>query len=187
MIKFLLLCLIPMMVFSGQLDIGKNEKNIGIEVNPFRVLLQESDHNSLSGSLSFFLEDQNTEIRFPFFWDRDTWDGYSDTTTTIDTEYRYYIDNSGVGGLFIGGLARLAMLDNEETNKDTMKLGAGFTLGYRYMPEGSNWYAGVSISVIRYFSGENHIFGKGGIDTTWLDNDTKGIIDVDLFKIGYRF
>jgi len=178
--KIILLLITPFLLLA-------NDKNVGLEINPFRLVMQESDYNSFSGSLSIFLPSQNAELRFPLYWSKETYDNHTETTTTLDAEYRYFINGSTLDGMFLGAVARVAKLDNQQDNKSTTKFGAGVSLGYRYIPENSNWYWGMSISVIRYISGENHIFGGGGIDTTWIDNDTKGIIDIDFFKVGYRF
>jgi len=36
-------------------------------------------------------------------------------------------------------------------------------------------------------TGENHIFGSGGINMTYLDNDTKAIFELEFLKVGYAF
>ncbi len=190
--KILLTLLAPLCLLA-------NDNNMGIEINPFRLLLNDEDTSSFSGAFSYFLVDQNAEIRFPIFWRKDTRESYNgihslerntEIQSTIDVEYRYFTNAEVIGGLFVGAVARYAYLSNEKNerlDRSTNKFGLGITGGYRYMPEGSNWYWGASITVIRYLHGENNIFEGGDTNIAWVDNDAPAVISIDFFKIGYRF
>jgi hypothetical protein len=68
----------------------------------------------------------------------------------------------------------------EEKNKvKTNKIGMMFGIGYRYFTK-SGFYWGTSLSIGRYFTGNNHI------NSGFLDG-TKYIVDFEILKFGVTF
>ena len=178
--KFLLILLFPILLYSESPPFG--DKTIGIEISPIRLLLQESDMHTFSGGFSYFLKEQNAELHFPLYVEQSKYDTYNEQVITFDVEYRKFITK----GFYLGGLCRIAKLSGGKYDKSTTKLGIGGSIGYRFFYKNS-FYLGVGVSYTQYVKGERNIFGNGGIDMTYLDNDTNGIFELEFLKIGYRF
>ena len=179
--KLLLVLLLPLVLYSEDFIFGDNV--IGIEISPVRLVLQESDRHTFSGGFSYFLREQNAELHFPIYIEQSKYTSYNEQIATFDAEYRKFLNK----GFYVGGLFRVAKLWGGEENKSTIKLGLGTSIGYRFVFDNA-LYFGVGASFTKYFTGENDIFGSGGgIDMTYLDNDTKGIFELEFLKIGYAF
>lgn len=87
---------------------------------------------------------------------------------TLDAHYRNYFGQR-LKGFYISGFGRLAALhgsagdgfaclfdSSQQYQQDTeLKFGLGFGIGYRVISK-SGWYWGTSLSVGRYFVGENN-------------------------------
>jgi hypothetical protein len=138
--------------------------------------------HTFSGGVSYFLGKQNAELHFPLYFEQSKSDTYNEQILTLDIEYRKFIHNE----FYMGGLFRVARLWGGEYDKSTTKLGVGANIGYRFFYK-NGLYWGVGASYTQYFSGENHIFGRGGVDMTYLSNDTRAIFELEFLKLGYVF
>ena len=178
--KKLLLLVLPLILYSDEFIFGDN--TMGIEISPVRLVLQESDMHTFSGGFSYFLKKQNAELHFPIYLEQSKYTSYNNQIATFDAEYRKFIDKN----FYLGGFFRVAKLWGGKENKSTIKSGLGVSIGYRFVFKNSLYY-GVGASFTKYFTGENYIFGHSGINMTYLDNDTKGIFELEFLKVGYAF
>jgi hypothetical protein len=168
------------------------DKKYGFEFNVFRLLLMNKAV-SLSGSFSFFDISRSAEIAFPFYY-QDPKDSYDLTEFTLDCHYRYFLGNTQ-NGFYLSAFVRYAHLrgmlgvnnlfENQQDNPrgTENKLGLGFGLGYRIFSY-KGFYWGISLSIGRYFIGENDKFQGSFLS---LDDDEKQILDMELLKFGYAF
>lgn len=160
-------------------------KRFGIEINPFRILLDD-DASTFSGTFSLFDVDRDAELAFPFYYSNA--DGYSDINeVSIDAHYRYFLGNTQ-NGFYISAMARFSALEgylnSSENIKDKEnKVGIGFGIGYRYFSY-KGFYWGTSISLGRYLIGENNKFRNDLLD---VDADPARFWDIEFFKFGYAF
>jgi hypothetical protein len=177
--KKLLILLVPLLLYCDKSSLFNN-KTVGIEISPLRLILQESDMHTFSGGFSYFLAKQNAELHFPLYFEQQKFDTYNTQVITLDAEYRKFINDNG---FYIGGLFRVTKLWGGKDDKSTTKFGIGTSAGYRFFYKNSFYY-GIGVSYTRYIKGENHIFGYGGVDMTDLDNDTRGIFEFEFLKIG---
>jgi len=175
-------------------------KTIGLEFNPVRLIAWNSEAKTVSGSVSFFNIFDNAELAFPIYFEKSN-DEYDTergdfTLATIDMHYRNFL-SSAKKGFYLAGFSRLAYLNGilgddydyfgleNRSNKygSELKLGIGFGVGYRIFSK-SGWYWGASLSVGRYFIGENDKFVGNLIG---YDDDAEMIFDVEFLKFGYAF
>lgn len=161
-------------------------KTAGIEFNPAYFLLASvNDHTVLSGGVSFFQVNPKAELAFPLYYHSFSEDGLQNSIFTLDTHYRYFLGEHREGFyLSVGG--RYAHLTGEDSENNKVvqtkvnKFGVMFGIGYRVYSK-SGFYWGTSLSVGRYFSGQEDQLEKLGLDAT------KYLLDIELLKIGYAF
>lgn len=187
------LLVLPLPIFSCANIYDKNSIK-GISINPFRIMLDKVPFSSFAGAFSLFSEKYQREIRFPVYWNSN----YTSNTNTVfsqnidsdedkvnfislDAEYRKFI-NYNIGRLYLGTLIRVARLSGQ--NKETNKLGIGFSAGYRFFSKNNKFYAGIGISMTRFILGHNNLFDD---DDSPFSNNSSGIVDIEFFKIGFTF
>lgn len=178
-------------MYSESRDEPLADKKYGFEFNVFRVLLMDKAV-SLSGSFSFFDIDRSAEIAFPFYY-QDPKDSYDLTEFTLDCHYRYFLGNTQ-NGFYLSAFVRYAHLRGllgeytpenqfQPTQGTENKLALGFGFGYRiFSYKGLYW--GISLSLGRYFIGENDKFSGSFLS---LDDDEERILDMEILKFGYAF
>jgi hypothetical protein len=170
------------------------DKNFGIELNIFRLLLMDKAV-SLSGSFSIFSVNRHAEIAFPVYFSNPD-DPMDLSDLTVDCHYRYFLGNTQ-NGMYLSGFARFAHLDgypgdnslyhSEGTAAENRiienKIGAGVGIGYRkFSYKGLYW--GASLNLGRYFFGKNDRFYGSSLS---YDDDNEIIIDVEFLKFGWAF
>ncbi|MBL7995205.1 hypothetical protein JNM05_07515 [bacterium] len=163
-------------------------KKAGIEFNPVATLLATAEKKSfaLSGTYSRFDLDRKAEVAFPFFYMRSD----ENRLFTLDAHYRKFLGKHQ-NGFYLSGAMRFAHVEGMKWDYDydnyygydrkvkTNKIGMMFGIGYRYFSK-SGFYWGTSLSVGRYFTGNNHI-ASGFLD------GTKYIFDIEILKFGVSF
>jgi len=175
-------------------------KKYGVEFNFLRLLFFGSDvdylNHSLSGTFSLFYPKKKVEIAFPFFyslpkvdWHEDIHEDQSLRQILLDCHYRKFLGNS-LNKFYIGAFVRYANLygyegegwikDQKKTSEN--KVGVGISIGYRIFSY-SGFYWGTSLSIVKYFIGENNKF----LSEVLYDNDSEIIYCVELLKFGYAF
>lgn len=166
-------------------------KKAGIEINPVYTLVASAEKHTfaLSGTYSRFDIDRKAEVAFPFFY------GKTDDNKlfTLDAHYRKFLGKHQ-NGFYLSGAMRFAHVEGvdrdyyydnnynwyEVKNKvKTNKIGMMFGIGYRYFTK-SGFYWGTSLSIGRYFTGNNRI------NSGFLDG-TKYIVDFEILKFGVTF
>jgi hypothetical protein len=161
------------------------EKHFGVEVNPFYLLILTPGDNSetfLSGTFSYFDHENLVEIAIPLHYMTEESDDYKQFT--VDVHYRKFI-NDFIGGFYYSGFARLAKLEGEAGNsyiKQT-KFGLGVGIGFRLFHK-SGFYWGASLGLGSYVTGDNDQFVNNLFVVT---DDSRLIVDIELFKFGYTF
>jgi len=170
------------------------DKNFGIELNLFRILLIDKDI-SLTGSFSLFNVNRQAEIVFPVHYGRPE-DQRDLNVLTVDCHFRYFLGNTQ-NGFYVSAFTRLAFLngylgeddywfgDNDipTTKSSEQKIGFGVGLGYRiFSYKGLYW--GTSLSFGRYVIGENDKFRNDSLN---LDDDGEFIYDFEFLKFGFAF
>jgi hypothetical protein len=186
-------------------------RRYGIEINPLRSFLWESEP-SFSGGVSLFHLHPKVEVAFPFLYARtrtrtEYWDGRklpSDSLAPVDfSEFTQdvhvrWFTGGDQKGFYLSGFARGAFLsgimgrdqgDKAEsvginTGDDRAregKLGLGMELGWRVFNP-RGFYWGASLSMGRYVLGKNAYFRNHS-----SDNDEEVIVDVELLKFGLAF
>jgi hypothetical protein len=179
-------------MYSESKNTPLSNKNYGVEINLFRLLLLD-EASTFSGSYSLFNVNRNAEISFPFYFQNPK-KSVDLTEFTLDCHFRYFLGNTQ-NGFYLSGFVRYAFLqgtlgDNGLFNNSSSgikdnehKLGIGFGIGYRkFSYKGLYW--GTSLSFGRYIIGENNIF-YGSFLT--IDDDSKYIFDFELLKFGWAF
>lgn len=170
------------------------DKNFGIELNIFRLLLIDKAV-SLSGTFSMFGINRHAEIAFPVYYSNPD-DPMDLSALTVDCHYRYFLGNTQ-NGMYLSGFARFAHLDGypgdnslyhsegtaAEGRISENKIGAGVGIGYRkFSYKGLYW--GASLNLGRYFIGKNDRFYGNFLS---YDDDNEIIIDVEFLKFGWAF
>ncbi len=176
-------------------------KTQGIEINPIRFLMIDSEEKTFSGTYSRFYVDKKIEVAFPFMWTSAKHDpSYSylsqpavgegsARSITLDAHFRKFLGRT-MNGFYLSGFVRgvtlKGVLEDGSGNKHSEnKLGMGFGVGYRIF-SASNYYWGTSLSVGRYMIGDSDIYEDTYGPSYDLD-DSEAIIDVEFFKFGYSF
>ncbi len=168
----------------------------GVEFNPFRVLVLDSDWQSFSGTISHFDNENGIEIAMPILYSKEKNryynDIYEDTETAlnIDLHYRKYFSRNRTQGAYLGAFGRYTYLDgkvNYEGKYATVeKFGVGGEIGYRVKDIfDTPFYWGASLSLGGYIGGDNDIYNSSGLNLGIDDN--KLILDIELLKVGYEF
>lgn len=165
-------------------------KRAGIEINPVYTLVASAAKNTfaLSGTYSRFDLNRKAEVAFPFYY----MSTENNKLFTLDAVYRKFIGKHQNGFYLSTGMRFAHVEGTEEDYYDngyyydyyerkvkTNKIGMTFGIGYRYFTK-SGFYWGTSLSLGRYFNGNNHI-NSGFID------GTKVIIDFEILKFGIAF
>jgi hypothetical protein len=181
---FFRLAFVTLLFSSLGADNLAKQKHFGAEVNPFYLLILTPGENSetyLSGTFSYFDHDNLVEIAIPFHYMNQD-DDYKQQT--IDVHYRQFINDS-IGGFYYSGFARFAKLEGESGNGYTKltKAGLGAGIGFRLFHK-SSFYWGASLSLGAYLLGDNDQFTHNLFVAT---DDSRVIVDIELFKFGYTF
>ena len=172
---------------------GTYNSYTAVEFNPIRFIIPEPNVKSISMAYSMFSPSNNTELRFPINFVQEKYEddygiSYQNSLFTVDAEYRYFLNNKRINGLFVGAHARGAILSEDRDNKYSTKLGAGVSLGYRYMPKNSHLTFGMSIKATTYILGDNEIFGGNKVHyLKAMSDDASTSINYEFFNIGYKF
>lgn len=194
-INIFTLLLLPITLFSN--DRRSSFANFphnqtGIEINAVSLIIPEKNIQKFGIAYSLYSASRNAELRFPvnIVQEEYTHEGesYKNILFTVDADYRYFLNNNKINGLFVSTHARAAILTEDRDNKYSTKLGAGLGLGYKYMPKNSKFTLGMGIKATRYFLGDDDIFG--GNNTYYLkalSDDGPSSVTYEFFHIGYRF
>lgn len=178
-------------------------KTWGIEFNLVRFITCNENTTTLSGGFSYFGKPM-MEIYFPWYYYKhqnddyfyDYYDDYYyntgiDKLFYADARVRLFTGNTS-NGFFMSGLTRLALLESSNIDGDlhnTTKWGIGFGIGWRsFSYRGFNW--GFSLSMGRYFTGEEGILNQGTTSILFLEeasNDYEVFYDIELLKFGFAF
>lgn len=194
---FILTILFFSLIFAKE-DLANNQatikNNIGIEVNPLRLILANENWFTFSGTLSYFDNQNGAEIAFPIFYSSDKyWNEFEnrETRLNLDIHYRKFLFTKETNGLYIGGFGRYTYLDGEARDSSQYvtvnKFGLGIELGVRLKnTKTSSFYWGSSIAVGRYLGNSNEkLSRKDFLDVGW--DDRASIFDIELLKVGYAF
>jgi len=168
-----------------------NNKKFGIEINPFRFLFIDK-MATFSGSFSLFNVNRNIELVFPVYYQKSN-NNYRITEFDLDCHARYFFGKSQ-NGFYLSAFLRYTLLDGTYWQdvydnlytiykySTSHRVGAGFGIGYRlFTYKGIYW--GTSLSIGRYFTGENKEYEDG-----FLSNTTEDIIlDFEFLKFGWSF
>lgn len=166
-------------------------KKYGIEFNPAYFLLSTTSDEgfTFTGSVSLFSVSKSAEIAFPIYYKM----GEDDLRIFhLDSHYRNFTGKHR-NGFYLSTGIRFTQLRGrkrnsyfnwklDESNEITSvtKIGLIFGIGYRIFGR-NGWYWGTSLFGGRYFTDtESSIRGDGIADG-------KGIIDMELLKIGKTF
>lgn len=197
-------------------ELNKNDETIkgnplankkwGIEFNLFRFLTiasisrKDGYDYSFSGGVSLFNISRGAELAFPIYFsnfkDKGDWeyDEEYKRQFTLDCHYRIFFGLTQKGFYFSGFIryANLCGTKGEYSYYEYVlkrstenKIGIGFGFGYRVFSQ-KGLYWGVSLSIGRYFIGENDIFEEEG-DLLLPFDDHEMIVIFELLKFGWAF
>jgi len=174
----------------------------GIEVNPIRLLLTNSDYFGFSGTLSHFDNTNGVEIAVPIYYLREDkrfttednqYHGEVESRLNLDLHYRKYssFSQGKTNTTYIGVFARYTHLDGEASNREgtvvVNKLGFGGEVGVRVKDIfNTPFYWGFSLMIGGYVTGNNDKLSRGVMFDAGFD-DRQLIVDIELLKIGYEF
>ena len=173
-------------------EIAPTEKSSwGVEVNPFRLLSIDDDWQSFSGTMSYFDNENGTELAIPIFYSKEQYDSDSDIeeVLNIDLDYRKYLSGNRTKGVYLGVFGRYTYIDAKvwNTNKyaTVQKFGLGGVIGYRFKDAFNlPFYWGANFKIGRHLGNDNDIFNSSSFS---MIDDNQLIIDIELFKVGYEF
>lgn len=167
------------------------DRKWGVEFNPARLLLSNSDRFTLSGGVSNFSWNRSAEVAFPFvYWSADDGDDRS-TVFSQDVHYRHFLSGRQ-RGFYVGGYARYQFADyslldfsSDRERETAHRGGLAFEIGGRVFSR-SGVYWGWSVSLGRYFVGDL-LEERSGVPSNpalWAGDY---IFDAELLKIGFAF
>ena len=194
---FYILLLTTLSLYAEAVDSTKTEE-WGIEFNPIRAVFFHED-TSFSGTFTHFNNSESTEISIPWYYystditSKDSESNYNSRSILVDVHYRKYFSPNTEGGYLgvFGRYAHLHGLDNEtEKYRVLNKVGMGLEVGFKVKNIfDTSFYYGASISLGSYLTGEDNVFksSRGGELPSFVFDDIRQIIDIELFKIGYAF
>ncbi|MDP8321656.1 MAG: hypothetical protein RAO94_04825 [Candidatus Stygibacter australis] len=178
------------------------DKTWGVEFNLIRFIACNDETTTLSGGFSYFGKPM-MEIYFPwyyykhhnedyYFYDDDDIETGIDKLFYADARIRLFTGNTS-NGFFMSGLTRFALLESrniwDNLHHSTTKWGIGFGIGWRsFSYRGFNW--GFSLSMGRYFTGEEGILNQGTTSMFFLEeatNDSEIFYDLEFLKFGFAF
>lgn len=189
---FFLVPLCSSIIFASSIKVKEN--SLGIEINPIRLLLNNDNWTSVSGTLSYFDNHNGTEISMPIFYSFDkSHNAYEDEDTllNIDLHYRRYIYTTETEGLYVGLFGRYTYLDGKARDRlgyvTIQKFGLGAEIGIKKKRIfDTPFYWGASIMLGGYLGNSNNKLKEGDFFTMELD-DKQMIFDLELLKVGYEF
>ena len=184
-------------LFGESLSVVKSE-SWGVEFNPLRLLVFGDNETSLSGTFSYFDNENSVEIAVPWLYYKDSgrvdWNlqkEYREKSILVDVHYRKYF-TPNTEGAYVGAFGRYAHLAGElyvtEEYKTVNKFGLGLEVGFKLKNIfDSPFYYGASIALGGYLGNENDVFNSHDWFSTLSLDDNRKIIDIELLKIGYEF
>lgn len=196
MIKVLFLLSLLSSSWSFAQTVGQKTSSWGVEFNPLRLLISESDWQSFSGTIAYFDNENGIEIAMPILYSKEkNNDYYNDTSYTervlnIDLHYRKYFSGNRTEGAYLGAFGRYTYLDGKVWDHrgqyaTVEKFGVGGEVGFRVKDIfDTSFYWGASLSLGGYIGSDNDILNSSGFITF---DDNKLILDIELFKVGYEF
>ena len=172
------------------------KESIGIEINPFRLLISDGSWQSFSGTISHFNDNTGIEIAMPIYYKKkihnyDTYENH-DTTLNLDIHYRKYFSGTQTEGVYLGGFGRYTYIDAKARNDDQYRTVQKFGIGAEIGLKGkkifnTSFYWGASLALGGYLSNDNDMFDRTDIFDNLGNDDRKMILDLELLKIGYNF
>lgn len=177
----------------------------GVEINPASITMlgTGSDTKVFSGVVSYFNQENATEIALSFAYAKDTdifGDSYDDDssfynnpsskTANLALHYRQFVGNR-TKGFYYGGFGSYTYLDGELKNDNRLatvkKVGLGGEIGLRIMKVDTDWslYWGPALRIGGYLGSNNNIFDSN--DLGFALYDKQFFVDVDFMRIGFRF
>lgn len=169
------------------------KQNIGIELNPFRLLISTDRWLSVSGTVAHFNNNNGVEIAIPFYYSNESaYDDYisDETRFNLDIHYRKYLFDKETDGLYLGAFGRYTYLDGQAQNSSRYvtinKFGLGIEMGFRLKSESLPLYWGASLSTGRYLGNSNNKLRRDVLFDAGFD-DRAFIFDIELLKVGYAF
>jgi len=173
----------------------------GVEINPIRLLLTNSDYFGFSGTLSHFDNTNGVEIAIPIYYLRDDRRftneqnqhyGAVERRLNLDLHYRRYSSfaHGKTESYYVGAFARYTHLDGEANDRAGTvvvdKLGFGGEIGIRVKNIfDTPFYWGASLMIGGYVTGDNNKLSHDMFDAGF--DDRQLIVDIELLKIGYEF
>ena len=185
----------------GEIPRVKNNNSIGVEINPLSLtLLNSSNRNKgFSGAISHFDNTNTRELALSINYIKtednllDVGYNYYDSPTevmNISLHYRKFVSNK-TNGFYYGGFGSFTYLDGKVKNDNRLatvkKFGLGAEIGVRLMKTHSNWsfYWGPALRLGTYLGSNNDVFESDSLGMGIYDKDL--FVDVDFFRIGFRF
>lgn len=170
----------------------------GVEVNPFRLLISDSDWQSFTGTISHFDNETGVEIAIPVFYSKEKHNYYyeenedTDTVFDIDLHYRKYFTGNRTHGAYVGAFGRYTYIDGkvryEGKYATVKKFGLAGEIGFKVKDIfDTPFYWGASLSLGGYIGNDNDIFNASKSIFGLADDDNKMILDLELLKVGYEF
>lgn len=189
--KKLLIC--SLLLSSSLFAQPSIQSTMGIEINPFRLLISDSNSYSFSGTLSHFNNSDGVEIAIPFYYLNEKFNSDridNETRFNLDLHYRKYMFNQKTDGLYLGGFGRYTYLDGKAANSSRYvtvnKVGLGLEIGFKLKSTTLPLYWGASVSAGGYLGNSNDKLRRGVMFDAGFD-DRKLIFDIELLKVGYAF
>jgi len=183
------------------------EKNIGIEVSILglaTLISKSASEKYFSTTLSYFNNENNTVLSIPISYYNNKLDSnnymysnsnaitYHEKILNIDIQYKKNILYKKNINLFFGPLLRYTYIDSKVLNSTKYaklsKYGLGINIGMKFLKKikGYLFYVGPSISIGKYFGSNSDVeFRSNSMSST--TSNYKKFIDIEIFKIGYRF
>ena len=189
--KKLLIC--SLLLSSSLFAQPATQSTMGIEINPFRLLISNDRWLSVSGTVAHFNNNNGVEIAIPFYYSNESsYDDYisDETRFNLDIHYRKYLFDKETDGLYLGAFGRYTYLDGQAQNSSRYvtinKFGLGIEMGFRLKSESLPLYWGASLSTGRYLGNSNNKLRRDVLFDAGFD-DRAFIFDIELLKVGYEF
>ena len=203
LIIFLLLGLNNSLVLAKEST--KKGETMGISLNPIRLFALGSTQTlSLTGTFSYFDNDNSVEYAIPFFYQQEflndsanldnglEYQSINEKLATLDFQYRKYFRKSSTEGLYYGGLLRYTYLEGDAKYRSGVtatqhKFGVGILTGFQLKGkiEDMDFYWGANISFGGYLNKEVDVMSSDF--SVIFGEDGRLFIDIELLKFGIEF
>lgn len=176
----------------------KNNSSIGVEINPLSLVSLNSKNRDkgFSGAISHFDNNEAREVALSFVYLKEEEElnpFYYESPTelmNLSLHYRKFTSKE-TNGFYYGGFGSFTYLDGKVKNDNRLatvrKFGLGAEIGVRIMETHSDWsfYWGPALRLGTYLGSNNDVFESNSLGMELYDRDL--FIDVDFFRVGFRF